>query len=224
KELLFYLLIIYSVIMTDSKTEAHKLLGNVVRKKRLEKGLTQEALGAELGYSSQTAKQVISQIERGAVWIPTKKVSDFIKVLNLDSIFYQKVNFLFAIGNYDEVFSLLKQRAEAELQGNDLVYGVELPAQENIEAETSKQTIVGGKDAPDELLEIIPETGGETQTGEMTVVLQDEASKEVESSQQPKNTDELVQKLVVLKKLLDMELVSREEYKAKREELIDRYL
>jgi len=107
--------------MSELKQQALFTLGSVIRKKRLEMGITQEALGEKVGYGKLTSKQVISQIERGATAIPNKKMNDFIVALNLEKETFQQVNFLMATQEYQKAMDLMKPFLEGSiLMGNSL--------------------------------------------------------------------------------------------------------
>ena len=60
--------------------------GKIVRTRREELGLSQQELAEKTGYKS---KAVISDIERGRISIPAKKVSDFAHALQLDTFVLQ---------------------------------------------------------------------------------------------------------------------------------------
>lgn len=58
-----------------------KEIGAVLRKRREEKGLTQQELAEAAGYQGQTSNQIISLIERGRYAVPVKKEAAYMKAL-----------------------------------------------------------------------------------------------------------------------------------------------
>lgn len=102
--------------MTDAelKDNCQLLLGNYLKLKRRERDLTQEEVGINVGYSPHTAKQAISQIERGVTWVPDKKISEFVRFLELDSSFFSLLSYYYSIKNYRETYNMLgKLEAQA---------------------------------------------------------------------------------------------------------------
>ena len=113
----------------NSKSNAQDLLGNYIKMKRLELNWTQEQLGINVGYSPQTAKQSISQLERGITWIPGKKLDEFITTLNLDRSFFQLLQYHFSSSNYSEAEKMLQKLSEYELKRMSKSIRYELEAQ-----------------------------------------------------------------------------------------------
>ena len=93
----------------ELKDRCQNLLGNYLKLKRRERDLTQEEVGINVGYSPHTAKQAISQIERGVTWVPDKKLSEFVSFLELDSSFFSLLSYYYSIKNYTEVFNMLQK-------------------------------------------------------------------------------------------------------------------
>ena len=98
-----------SISEIELKDRCQNLLGNYLKLKRRERDLTQEEVGINVGYSPHTAKQAISQIERGVTWVPDKKLSEFVRFLELDSSFFSLLSYYYSIKNYDEVFNMLQK-------------------------------------------------------------------------------------------------------------------
>lgn len=128
--------------LENAKSNAQDLLGNYVKMKRLELNWTQEQLGINVGYAPQTAKQSISQLERGITWIPGKKLDEFIATLELDRSFFQLLQYHFSSNNYGEAEKMLTKLNEYELKRMSKSIGYELeparkpqvsPAQKPIE-------------------------------------------------------------------------------------------
>lgn len=61
-----------------------KILGRFLKKKRMDKGWTQEELASRTGYEPETAKQEISHIEQGITPISEDKADKFIEALSID--------------------------------------------------------------------------------------------------------------------------------------------
>ncbi|MEM6271204.1 MAG: SHOCT domain-containing protein [Bacteroidota bacterium] len=93
----------------DLKEQCQSLLGNYLKLKRRERDLTQEEVGINVGYSPQTAKQAISQIERGVTWVPSKKLSEFVRFLELDASFFSLLSYYYSIKNYTETHNMLQK-------------------------------------------------------------------------------------------------------------------
>lgn len=110
----------------NAKNNAQDLLGSYVKMKRLELNWTQEQLGINVGYAPQTAKQSISQLERGITWIPGKKLDEFINALSLDRSFFQLLQYHFSSSNYAESEKMLKRLNEYELKRMSRSIGYEL--------------------------------------------------------------------------------------------------
>lgn len=102
--------------MDEMQQKAQELLGQRVKLKRIEKGLTQEELGIAVDYSVQTAKQAISKIERGQVWIPNKKVEAFNKVLGFDPQVMSLVTYHYHARNYADVIERLEKQKDWEIK------------------------------------------------------------------------------------------------------------
>ncbi len=58
-------------------------LGAIIRTCRISKGLTCKDLGLKLGYSSASAGQIISKIERGVINVAESKLVKLLKVLDI---------------------------------------------------------------------------------------------------------------------------------------------
>ena len=58
-------------------------LAEVVNAARLEKGMTQKELGIKMGYSENSAGQVVHKIEEGKIGIPKKKIQTLLEVLDI---------------------------------------------------------------------------------------------------------------------------------------------
>ena len=115
----------------NSKHNAQDLLGSYVKMKRLELNWTQEQLGINVGYAPQTAKQSISQLERGITWIPGKKLDEFITALSLDRSFFQLLQYHFSSSNYAEAEKMMKKLNDYELKRMSRSIGYELEAPAN---------------------------------------------------------------------------------------------
>ena len=197
----------------DKKQEALILLGNAIRYKRIALNLTQEELGERVGYGEHTRKQAISQIERGAVSIPTKKLNDFIQNLQLDATFFHRVNAEFSMGKYDEVIEMIQERDKiekgiaeeytpgglTEMQESDSVQDEAMPTREDDEAEEKSSSAV-------------------IKSHHIQYVEGDDSIK-------PKNDMAILEtKLLVLKDLLTKGLIEEEDFKQKKKDLLDKYL
>lgn len=91
----------------ELKEQCQSLLGNYLKLKRRERDLTQEEVGINVGYSPHTAKQAISQIERGVTWVPGKKMNEFVSFLELDSSFFSLLSYYYSIKNYHKSHEML---------------------------------------------------------------------------------------------------------------------
>lgn len=189
----------------DIKSRAFQLLGNFIRKKRIEQNLTQEELGARVGYGEQTRRQAISQIERGNVSIPNKKLNLFIDELKLDNTFVTQVNYHLSKGEYAEAVRLLEDREELEYK-----IAVQLTPHEPIHPEEAS----GERQGTQAQLREAPETDG----AEAIVNTVAEIAEEVEAAIE---TAEI--KLSKLKVLFEKELITAEEFEMKRKEILDKY-
>jgi transcriptional regulator with XRE-family HTH domain len=96
----------------ELKDTCQALLGNYLKLKRRDRDLTQEEVGINVGYSPHTAKQAISQIERGVTWVPDKKLSEFVRFLELDSSFFSLLSYYYSIKNYQETLKMLQKLEE----------------------------------------------------------------------------------------------------------------
>lgn len=96
----------------ELKDSCQALLGNYLKLKRRDRDLTQEEVGINVGYSPHTAKQAISQIERGVTWVPDKKFSEFVRFLELDSSFFSLLSYYYSIKNYQETQKMLQKLEE----------------------------------------------------------------------------------------------------------------
>lgn len=96
----------------ELKDSCQALLGNYLKLKRRDRDLTQEEVGINVGYSPHTAKQAISQIERGVTWVPDKKFSEFVRFLELDSSFFSLLSYYYSIKNYEETHKMLQKLEE----------------------------------------------------------------------------------------------------------------
>lgn len=199
--------------MTDDKKQAAlQLLGSAIRYKRIALSITQEELGERVGYGEHTRKQAISQIERGAVAVPTKKLNDFIQHLQLDATFFQRVNAAFSMGKYDEVIEMIKERDEIEkgiakeytpggldIQESDSVRDDAMPAREDDEEEERGSSAV-------------------IKSHHIQYIEGDDSIK-------PKNQMAILEaKLQTLKDLLTKGLIEEEDFKQKKKDLLDKYL
>lgn len=196
----------------DKKQEALQLLGSAIRYKRIALNLTQEELGERVGYGEHTRKQAISQIERGAVAVPTKKLNDFIETLQLDATFFQRVNAAFSMGKYDEVIEMIKERDEIEkgiakeytpggldIQESDSVRDEAMPTREDDELEERGSSAV-------------------IKSHHIQYIEGDDSIK-------PKNQMAILEaKLQTLKDLLTKGLIEEEDFKQKKKDLLDKYL
>ena len=91
-------------------------MGNFLKLKRLEKGYTQEHLGALAEYSQGGAKQAISQIERGLSWIPLDKKDRLIRVLGLDPNTIEVACHHFVNEDYNTAIKILADAQKAEIK------------------------------------------------------------------------------------------------------------
>lgn len=186
----------------DFKSRAFQLLGNIIRKKRIEQNITQDTLGEKVGYGELTRRQAISQIERGNVSIPNKKLNLFIDALKLDNTFITQVNYLLSRGEYEEATHLLEEREEQELK-----IAIEISHHVPTSDEATITNLQGEQDPeiresphPDEADGI--ENSHET---DLTAI----------------NIAEI--KLAKLKVLFEKELITEEEFDLKRKEVLDKY-
>ena len=186
----------------DFKSRAFQLLGNIIRKKRIEQNITQDTLGEKVGYGELTRRQAISQIERGNVSIPNKKLNLFIDELRLDNTFITQVNYLLSRGDYEEATHLLEEREEQELK-----IAVQISHHVPTSQEATMENIQGNQDR--EISEI-PETDGAD--GITNVIQTDTTSIDIAEI-----------KLAKLKVLFEKELITEEEFALKKKEVLDKY-
>ena len=59
------------------------ILGEIVSTARLEKGFTQKELGIQMGYTNNSAGQVIHKIEEGKIDVPKKKIHKLVDILDI---------------------------------------------------------------------------------------------------------------------------------------------
>ncbi|HHG85322.1 MAG TPA: hypothetical protein ENJ82_11305 [Bacteroidetes bacterium] len=105
----------------ELKDKCQALLGNYLKLKRRERDLTQEEVGINVGYSPHTAKQAISQIERGVTWVPGKKMSEFVNFLELDKSFFSLLSYYYSIKNFSKTQEMLlniQAKAIQNMSGN----------------------------------------------------------------------------------------------------------
>jgi len=96
------------------KSYALMLWGEYVRMKRTANSWLQSELGSRLEYSPGAAKQSVSQIEHGRIWIPKNKFNIFIRELSLDEDLFRRLDFLFAANDYGKMVSLLTDLLKSE--------------------------------------------------------------------------------------------------------------
>ena len=92
----------------DIKQDCQALLGAYLKFTRRKRDLTQEEVGINVGYSPHTAKQAISQIERGVTWVPDKKLKEFVSFLELNKSFFSLLSHYYSIKNYAKVQEMIK--------------------------------------------------------------------------------------------------------------------
>lgn len=186
----------------DFKSKAFQLLGNIIRKKRIEQNITQEELGNKVGYGELTRRQAISQIERGNVSIPNKKLNLFIDALKLDNTFITQVNYLLSRGEYETAMGLLEEREEQELK-------IATAISHHVPTSDVAQTLSHHGEQDQEMIEL-PHT--EEADGILNRTETDTAS-----------IDMAEIKLAKLKVLFDKQLITEEEFALKRKEILDKY-
>lgn len=240
--------------MSELKQQALFTLGGVIRKKRLEMGITQEALGEKVGYGKLTSKQVISQIERGATAIPNKKMNDFIVALNMEKETFQQVNFLMATQEYQKAIELMKPF----LEGSILMGGsLNSPKNESSDTPPSDNNNVEDKPLAEEgengntAISNIESSAQNVEVGRVTdSVMETEDDDEEEKlgkgrNETPKQKhnanvgknqgekkqgkegdkiDSLAQKLVNLQKLMDLGAITQQDYADTKKRWLDEYL
>lgn len=184
------------------KSKAFQLLGHIIRKKRIEQNITQEELGEKVGYGIATRRQAVSQIERGSVSIPNKKLNVFIDTLKLDTTFITEINYLLSRGEYEEAAHFLEEREALELKIATTVSPHIPTSQEAIRA------VIEGEQDPEMIEAAAPDgaDGIENQTVKMVVVV-----------------DEAEVKLSKLKRLFDMQLITEAEFGQKKKDILDKY-
>jgi transcriptional regulator with XRE-family HTH domain len=161
--------------------------------------ITQEDLGNKVGYAEPTRRQAISQIERGAIAIPNKRLNQFIDTLNLDTSFYQQLSFLLSTSKYEEVINMLEEREAREMQL------------------AVNREYVGG------------EGYSHSQTANNANVFNVTHSHAVDEQtytdiNAEKNTIlEVEQKLLILKDLLEKNLINSADYDMKKKDILDKY-
>ncbi len=190
----------------DFKQKAFQLLGNLIRKKRIEQGFTQEDLGQKVGYGELTRRQAISQIERGGVAIPNKKLNLFINALKMDNTFITEVNFLISKGNYEDAAHLLEDReAEERKIATSLSAHIPVTTQDTISMSLNQS-------GPDPEKLDTPHT--EKADGDVNPTIKNTLEA---------FTDNPETKLTKLKILFEKELITEEEYTARKKDILDRY-
>lgn len=80
-----------------------------MKRKKLDFSLLQDELGVRIGYSPTSARQAISQIERGSVMVPARKLSPLVKELMLDETLFRQLAFYIDLGQYEEATKRLDQ-------------------------------------------------------------------------------------------------------------------
>lgn len=99
----------------DEKAAFLAELGNFLKMRRLDLGLTQIEVGELVGYSPEVAKQAISQIERGVTGIPAKKNEAFIKILHLEEGVFKLINYYSSANQYNEALKLIQAKMQTEM-------------------------------------------------------------------------------------------------------------
>src|SRR5437868_2862270 len=98
----------------DKKNEARALMGEYLRRKRLECNYLQEEFGVKVGYSPTSAKQAISQIERGSVSIPKNKLDLFVKHLVLDDKLFRQLDYWESMNQYEQIVAKMQAQLKSE--------------------------------------------------------------------------------------------------------------
>ena len=91
-------------------------IGEIIKKRRLELGISQEELSKKMGYSSKTS---ISKIEKGISDIPLKKIqklSNFLYINILKLIKNDKEKNDFENVNYKNILKMLNKLEDKELK------------------------------------------------------------------------------------------------------------
>ena len=65
------------------ESDFRSVLGEIVSTARLEKGFTQKELGIKMGYTNNSAGQVIHKIEEGKIDVPKKKIHKLVDILDI---------------------------------------------------------------------------------------------------------------------------------------------
>ncbi|MFW5658644.1 MAG: helix-turn-helix domain-containing protein [Bacteroidota bacterium] len=180
------------------------MLGELVRRKRLDFSLLQDELGVRVGYSPTSAKQAISQIERGAVMVPARKLSPLVSELMLDEQLFRQIAFYLDINNYEEAARRLDQYFQEQF-GYSMVEEKTVSQSKTAKDSNPKPTAPSNRSSAN-------------------------ASRHARHGNPPQPADdsmtkaELRQKLEDLKELLEAELISQSDYDNAKADLLKQWL
>lgn len=101
----------------DNKNTHMEYLGDTIKKRRQELGLTQEELAKKVGYST---KDSICRIEKGLINVPANRITAFSKVLGLHPSEFFDINFGESKPNplfedYKIILDVLEEASEEEM-------------------------------------------------------------------------------------------------------------
>ena len=71
------------MITKEQKDLFRKSVGNLLEKRRLEKGMNRKEIGVALGYEGNSAIQVVARFESGRAGVPKAKIEKLLEILNI---------------------------------------------------------------------------------------------------------------------------------------------
>ncbi len=71
------------MITKEQRDIFRKSIGNILEKRRLDKGLSRKELGVALGYEGNSAIQVVARFESGRAGVPKAKIEKLLQILNI---------------------------------------------------------------------------------------------------------------------------------------------
>jgi len=73
------------MIPKEQKELFRKRVGKILEQRRMEKGLSRKELGSLLGYSGDSAVQVVARYEAGRAGVPKTKIDQLLEILEIDN-------------------------------------------------------------------------------------------------------------------------------------------
>ena len=74
------------MILKEQKELFRKRVGKILEQRRLEKGLSRKELGNILGYTGDSAVQVVARFEAGRAGVPKAKIDQLLEILEIKNV------------------------------------------------------------------------------------------------------------------------------------------